>query len=208
MKTIRIIDAAFVHRWTVVIALSFIICHLSFTTAGAQSFTQRIQQTKKGEGTVTIHQSKEIDELVNAPAPAPAKKTATTAQPRTTEKPAAATAPTGQKPTVASAKHEKDTTETAQPNQLHGTRKVTGYRVQAFAGGNKRADRQKAEQTANAIRQLFPGEAVYTHFYNPRWICRVGNYPTYEEARRMLTELRNLGYSSATIVKGQITVPY
>ena len=83
-----------------------------------------------------------------------------------------------------------------------------GYRVQAFAGGNSRKDRQKAEQTANAILALFPGEAVYTHFYSPRWICRVGNYPTYEEARRMLVELRKLGYSSATIVKGKITVPY
>lgn len=174
----------------------------------AQSFTQRVQQTTQGEGTVTIHQSKEIDDLVNAPA-APAKKpataTATTAQKpqqqeKTTDKPSA--------PATTATTHENDTLDTAVATTPHRTRKVMGYRVQAFAGGNTRNDRQKAEQTANAIRTLFPSEAVYTHFYNPRWICRVGNYPTYEEARRMLTELRQLGYSSATIVKGKITVPY
>lgn len=169
------------------------------------TFTQRVQQTAKGEGVVTIHHSKEIDDLVNAaPAATPKKTEPATPAPKpqkekTAEKPAAQTTTT---PT-----QEKDTTEVA-VSTSYRTRKVMGYRVQAYAGGNTRSDRQKAEQTANAIRALFPTEAVYTHFYNPRWICRVGNYPTYEEARHMLSELRKLGYSSATIVKGKITVPY
>jgi hypothetical protein len=80
--------------------------------------------------------------------------------------------------------------------------------VQAFAGGNSRRDRQKAEQTGNQLRSLFPGEQVYTHFYSPRWICRIGNYRTYEEALKMLEEVKKLGYSSATIVKGKISVAY
>ena len=34
--------------------------------------------------------------------------------------------------------------------------KVTGYRVQAFAGGNSRNDRLKAEQTGNQLKVHFP----------------------------------------------------
>jgi len=65
-----------------------------------------------------------------------------------------------------------------------------------------------AEQTGNQLRMLFPNEAVYTHFYSPRWICRIGNYRTYEEAHNMLQEVKRLGYDAATIVKGRISVPY
>jgi hypothetical protein len=91
------------------------------------------------------------------------------------------------------------------PTQRHGY-KTTGYRVQAFAGGNTRRDRQRAEQTGNAIRQLFPGEDVYVRFYSPRWVCRVGNYRTYEEAHEKMLAIRKMGYESATIVKGKIIV--
>jgi hypothetical protein len=86
--------------------------------------------------------------------------------------------------------------------------KITGYRVQAFAGGNSRKDRQQAEQTRNAIKSHYPNVPVYVHFYSPRWICRVGNYRTYEEAHQMLVSLRDLGFDQATIVKGKITVAY
>ena len=82
--------------------------------------------------------------------------------------------------------------------------KTTGYRVQVFAGGNSRTDRQKAEQTGRAMESLFPGDAVYVHFYSPRWICRIGNYLTYEEAHERMLEIRKLGYPAATIVKGKI----
>ena len=89
---------------------------------------------------------------------------------------------------------------------IRGGHKVVGYRVQAFAGGNSRKDRQQAEQIRNSIKSHYPNVPVYVHFYSPRWICRVGNYRTYEEAHQMLTSLRNLGYTQASIVKGKITV--
>ena len=86
--------------------------------------------------------------------------------------------------------------------------KVTGYRVQAFAGRNSKADRIKAESVGNAIKMKYPDQPVYVHFYSPRWICRVGNYRNYEEAAWMLGQLKKMGYKSATIVKGKITVQY
>jgi DNA polymerase III gamma/tau subunit len=89
---------------------------------------------------------------------------------------------------------------------MRGARKVTGYRVQAFAGGNTRADKNKAQQAGNAIKMRFPDQPIYVHFYSPRWICRVGNYRSLGEARRMLNAVKAMGYKSAIIVKGKITV--
>ena len=91
---------------------------------------------------------------------------------------------------------------------MRNSRKVNGYRVQAFAGGNSRQDRNKAQSIGNNIKQHFPSEPVYVHFYSPRWICRVGNYRSFAEAEAMLKQLKKLGYQSACIVKGKITVQY
>lgn len=89
---------------------------------------------------------------------------------------------------------------------MRNARKVTGYRVQAYAGGNTRADKQRAQQIGEAIKMRFPDQPIYVHFYSPRWICRVGNYRSYSEASRMLRSVKAMGYRGATIVKGKITV--
>ena len=86
--------------------------------------------------------------------------------------------------------------------------KVTGYRVQAYAGGNSRNDRLKAEQTGNNLKMNFPDQPVYVHFYSPRWICRMGNYRNLAEAQKVLAKVKALGYKQACLVKGQITVQY
>ena len=186
--------------------------------ANAQSsFTQRLQQEEQGEGKVTITQDKAIDELVNGP-----QTTVTTQQQKTTTTTAPQNASTPQKQTVA-----KDTATTQRPvvteriqhsdttatddgrkKVMKGGYKINGYRVQVYAGGNSREARIKAERIGREINALFPGEPVYVHFYSPRWICRMGNYRTYEEANERLRAVKNLGYSSAIIVKGKITVSY
>lgn len=86
--------------------------------------------------------------------------------------------------------------------------KVSGYRVQAFAGGNTRNDKNRAQQIGSAIKMKYPDQPVYVHFYSPRWICRVGNYRSYSEAQKMLNNIRAMGYKGATIVKGMITTQY
>lgn len=177
--------------------------------ANAQSYTERIQQKQTGKGSVTIQQSKEIDDLVNDP-------TATGVQ-SGTQKPAGTQKQNGtQKPTTngqqqpstvqQSTTGEQETTVVT--DQPTATRKVTGYRVQAFAGGNSRKDRQTAEQISHNIKSQFPNISVYVHFYSPRWICRVGNFRTYEEAHQMMVRLQNMGYKQATVVKGKISVAY
>ena len=86
--------------------------------------------------------------------------------------------------------------------------KVNGYRVQVFAGGNSRNDKQKAQAAGNAVKHAMPEQPVYVHFYSPRWICRVGNFKSYEEAKRVLQQVQKMGYKQACIVSGKITVAY
>lgn len=86
--------------------------------------------------------------------------------------------------------------------------KAMGFRVQVFAGGNSRSDRQKAQNIGNDIKMNYPDQPIYVHFYSPRWICRVGNYRSYEEAHRMLLNVKRLGYKQACIVKGKISIQY
>ncbi len=194
--------------------------------ASAQTFTQRLQKSVKNQGSVTVTQSAEIDELVNGSwhKANTQRTTAATAaaQPsgeagHATPKSHADGKPDTEAPAHGSAKADTraEATETAEPPAVDTRKKVmrraykvNGYRVQAFAGGNTRRDRQEAERIGNEIKALFPTQPIYVHFYSPRWICRVGNFRTYEEAHQVLTELRKQGYKQALIVKGKITVQY
>ena len=199
-------------------------CHLA---AGAQgTFTERLQKSNVGEGKVTVTQDKAIDDLVNGPKvvqatqPTTPKQTVTTTQQPSTStvgiqkeenKPANQQSPAEEKKPLVSARQETtpDTTYTEDTRKkvMKGY-KINGYRVQVYAGGNSRNARQQAEKIGKEINSLFPGEPVYVHFYSPRWICRMGNYRTYEEAHHILNSVKKMGYQSAIIVKGKITVPY
>ena len=193
--------------------LFFTLCAGIVINASAQAFTQRVQQKKAGQGTVTIEESTEIDQLVNSAVLGAA--TTTTTKPTTSTSPTSPTKPTNPtssttttKPTTTT---DNGTTAEEAPVEITkkirtGGTKVTGYRVQAFAGGNSRKDRIQAESVASRIKGSYPEVPVYTHFISPRWICRVGNYRTYEEAHQMLISLRNMGFTEAIIVKGKITV--
>ena len=184
----------------------------TFLPLNAQTFTQRIQQQKAGQGTVTIHESTEIDQLVNESKLGPVASPTSTTKPAmtkpTTTKPSNTTTNDPSKASSQSAQEETSEEGAAEPTKkiMTGGYKINGYRVQAFAGGNSRKDRQQAESVGNQIKSSYPGVPVYVHFYSPRWICRVGNYRTYEEAHQMLLSLRKMGFSEAVVVKGKITV--
>ncbi len=195
-----------------------ILCIGILTNADAQTFTQRIQKQVAGQGSITIRQDSVIDQLVNSAtlgikssgqAAKPSQTSSTS--PTSTSSPSSSTSHTS---TTSHTSHTSPTTTSAIPDTIDTSKKimrgmkVTGYRVQVFAGGNSRADRQKAERIRDDIKAHFSTVPVYAHFYSPRWICRVGNYRTYEEAHQMLVTLRNIGYTQATIVKGKITVAY
>ncbi len=184
----------------------FILCVGCLTVVNAQSsFTKQLQKRVAGEGTITITQDKAIDDLVNGHS---AAANHSTPQQKTERKDASQEKKQETKPA------EEKTVAIVTPDSVDTQKKimkgykVKGYRVQVFAGGNSRNDRLKAEEIGNTIKSLFPNEPVYVHFYSPRWICRIGNYRTYEEAHEILANVKKLGYNSAIIVKGKITVQY
>ena len=167
---------------------------------------------------MTVTQSAEIEQLVNSrPAQTESQRLAAQkAQQKTEDKPAAKPRNEGQhSPAHETTRHDGNNeadnemsipTVDMRKKVMRNSYKVTGYRVQAFAGRNTKADKLKAEKIGNAIKMKYPDQPVYVHFYSPRWICRIGNYRTYEEANQMLRLIKEMGYSAATIVKGQITV--
>ena len=200
--------------------------------AGAQSFLNDLQKDVQGEGTVTVKQSAEIDNLVNnAKLKSSQQQAQQSAQQQSTTAPAK---PVSQKQDDTTARHDPhsgtpahkpDSTdkyrnkaaeqETAEPQEVDTSKKVmrnsyktTGYRIQAFSGGNTRADREKANKVGNAIKMKYPDQPIYVHFYSPRWICRVGNFRSYSEAAQMLKGIKAMGYTQACIVKGKINVAY
>ena len=198
-------------RWTVTLFL----CVGMMVHANAQTFTERVQKKVEGKGTLTIHQSKDIEQLVNDPQATevqqPQKPNDNKNKPNDNKKQTEHSKDKGQTnkeiAQTGETKTEDDALNTT-TTTVANTHKVMGYRVQAFAGGNSRKDRQMAEQIRNDIKSHFANVPVYVHFYSPRWICRVGNYRTYEEAHQMMVNLQKLGYKQASIVKGKITVQY
>ena len=181
----------------------------------AQTFLDRLKKPAKDKAVVTVTQDAAIDKLVNGDITAKttvvnkkehaASTKKESAHSASTKKESAHSASTTTTPHASSSTiEEPDMSNKVMKNSY----KVTGYRVQAFAGGNKRNDRQAAENVGNAIKRRFPEQPIYVHFYSPRWICRVGNFRTYEEAHAMLVEIREMGYKQASIVKGKIRVQY
>lgn len=159
---------------------------LSLNLTAQQNFTDRLTRKTAGEGTVTLNQDAEINALVNGVA-APGKTPRSLSQ-------------------ILGQWNDTTATDTI---SLAPTRRVrtVGYRIQVFAGGNNRNAKSEAYRVANLVRSEFPELSVYTHFISPRWICRVGDFRTNEEARTMLKKMRDTKkFREASIVKSQIIV--
>ena len=203
-----------------VIIMFFALC--SSVASQAQTYLEHIQQNTPGLGKVTVNQNKAIDELVNGSniAKPQDEKTKPQQPQRNNETPSKAAEPQhksnepqhkAQAPDSLKKKAEnKEETETPivdmRKKVMRKSYKVTGYRVQVFAGGNSRNDRLKAEQTGNSLKMNFPDQPVYVHFYSPRWICRMGNFRNLADAQKILAKVKGIGYKQACLVKGQITV--
>lgn len=215
----------FINRgWWQKMLLLLVTYYLSLIVSPAQTFTKELQQQKKGEGKVTITQSKEIDDLVNGKTTVTTPVTTAATTPAatkpeakndsvpipTTPKPIEAKPVTGEVPRQITDENGETVTAPIDMSKKvpRHSYKINGFRVQAFAGGNSRADKQKAEQAGRAIKMKYPELPIYVHFYSPQWKCRVGNFKTYEEASRVLRNVKAMGYKQACIVKGKITVQY
>ena len=175
--------------------LLLVMLIMSCTTVMAQTFTDHVRKDGNGKATVTITQSADVEKLVNSrPAltekqkideqQAEAAKAAKEAKERKKAKEIINNRPQHSSGTHASTSTNNDAddndmnipTVDMRKKMIRNGYKVTGYRVQAFAGRNSKADRIKAESVGNAIKMKYPDQPVYVHFYSPRWICRVGEH--------------------------------
>lgn len=182
--------------------------------------TEKVQKSennepKKVQGTTVVversdsHATATTPKTAEKPSEQPdAGKSAATSTPASptppTEKPAAKR--------VASTTNEATEGEAAVVNTnkkiMRHSYKATGYRIQAYSGGNKREDRTKCEQIGARIKATFPDMPIYVHFYSPSWKCRVGNFTDMNEAKQVLKKIKAMGYSQACLVKGTINVQY
>ena len=91
-----------------------------------------------------------------------------------------------------------------QPNVL----RTRGFRVQVYAGNNSRQARSQAYDVAAKVKEEFPDMPVYTYSQPPRWLCRVGDYKTMEEAHSAMRMLKATGvFKEVSIVREQINIP-
>ncbi|MBQ8888880.1 MAG: SPOR domain-containing protein [Bacteroidaceae bacterium] len=86
--------------------------------------------------------------------------------------------------------------------------KARGYRIQVYAGNNSRVARTEANEVAEKIKMEFPEIPVYAYFQPPRWLCRVGDYRSIEEADAAMRRLKATGnFKEVSIVREQINIP-
>ena len=170
--------------------LSLFWCAVSWLQVSAQQkFVDKLVKPVNGQGTVRVIQDAEITRMVNGGG-AEKESSASLAD---------------------SGRTSQSITESG--NSSVGTKpvrkmKANGYRIQVYAGGNSRTA-QEAQRMAGKVKSYFSDMATYTHFQSPRWICRVGDFRTYEEANQALHELRaTKQFDEALIVKSVIQIPY
>lgn len=182
---------------------------------GQNEFLDGLRKDEPGKGKVTVMQSADIDDLVNGNSTTAQKSAPTVTEQKhaAAERRQDAAEHSAAAPNPVPAETEEDApAEQRQPDTrkkiMRNSYKTTGYRVQVFSGGNSRTDKQRAENAGRTIKASFPDEPVYVHFYSPSWKCRMGNYTTIEAARSVLAQVKQLGYTQACIVKGQISVQY
>ena len=75
-------------------------------------------------------------------------------------------------------------------------------------GQGKVTIHQDARIEALIGQEYIPELSVYTSFNSPRWLCRVGDFRSIEEADAMMRQLRATGvFKEVSIVKEQINIP-
>ena len=86
--------------------------------------------------------------------------------------------------------------------------KASGFRIQAYAGNNTRQAKNDAYRVSSQVKVYFPELAVYTSFNPPRWLCRVGDFRSIEEADAMMRKMKATGvFKEVSIVKDEVNIP-
>lgn len=171
---------------------------------GAQTlqndFVREVQKDVAGWGKLVINQDSRLTRLVN--------KDTIVAPTNKEEKDRPADSTKQKVPAKIPNVSEESNETVSRPAKLRRY-KISGYRVQIYAGNNSRNSRIEAEKTAQRFKGYFPKVPAYTHFYPPRWVCRVGDFKTSEQAQAFMQQVQQLkAFSGLTVVKTAIQVVY
>jgi hypothetical protein len=156
-------------------------------------YTEEIQAEQPGQGKIVLHQSKTITDLVNA----------------VVSKISSVAAKTEKNSAISTLKPPQVVDSLLADSlklQSSGVRvRMNGYRIQVYLGGNTRRGKAEAQAMKERVRSSFPELSVYAGFLSPHWICRAGDFRTYEEASEYLQKMRETGrFDEAVIIKSKI----
>jgi hypothetical protein len=179
------------------------------------SIFKSLERNVPGEGKVTIHQDESITNLIGAhhtvaakvddnnssvPKSSPKSSTPSSNEGKTVK------IESGSQAVILDLDDEEEVVKKTAPKKVI---KVTGYRVQVYAGNNTRTAKMEAQKVAYQVSDYFPDVPVYTFFFTPRWLCRVGDFRSMEEAYSMLRKLKATHvFHEVSIVKDRVNVSY
>lgn len=164
-------------------------------------YTDVIQQTTPGSGKLTLHQSQEITDLVNGTTSAKSLATASSA---VKSKASSTVAKVSSSQVVDSL--SLDSVPAASVGKKYTS---SGYRIQVYSGDNSRRGKNEAHSIGLRVKGYFNSLPVYINFISPHWVCRVGDFRTYEEASEYFRQMKSMGgFAEAVIVRSKITVRY
>lgn len=200
------------------IYLTAILSVFYLSVFAQRNFSSDIQKKIAGEGYITIYQNVRLTHLLNGDTVLlPSKENDVVKREIRIIKKEDKTGKDDSKETLISGKstqlnviHKESNDDiTVRPPHPIKVRKykISGYRVQIFAGSNSRSSRQEAEKAGIKFKDYFPEIPVYTHFYPPRWVCRVGNFKTEAQARSFMSQISQLKvFRGLTVVKSAIQI--
>lgn len=192
----------------------FLLFSLSVAANAQTNIIQRLQSDVPGQGKVVIHQDEAITALIGNKHNTAARKPVSTIESKSvsSKKEAPGTILLDNSKHKSMRKEESassldltlDDVESEAPKKIV---KTAGYRVQVYAGNNTRNAKLEAMRVASDVRSFFPEISVYSFFSPPRWLCRVGDFRTMEEAYSMMRKLKATRvFHEVSIVKDRVNV--
>ena len=90
--------------------------------------------------------------------------------------------------------------------------KITGLIGSIYTGnvtgGEQKMLKARGYNVAAKVKEEFPDMPVYAYFQPPRWLCRVGDFRSIEEADAAMRRLKATGvFKEVSIVREQINIP-
>ena len=164
---------------------------LLFINIYGQQFTEVLQTKSSKGGIVLLIQSSKIDSLVNGLKPKQLVKDSSSL-PKIT-------------------KQDKDSVQLDSIGKPipKGFVNKDGFRIQIYTGANSRTDKEQALKLQTQSKNLFPDYEVYCNFISPRWVVRIGDFETRDEAMVFMTEVRKTGISKEVrVVKCKVQIPF